>query len=85
MIVALIGIFKERFNTQNSLQKFLSVNAFAVYCFHAPILIATSVLLKNAALPGFLKFVLAICIALPASYVISHLIRKIPLFNKIFS
>jgi hypothetical protein len=31
IILGLLGIFKERFNTQNALQKFLSTNSFGVY------------------------------------------------------
>jgi glucans biosynthesis protein C len=85
IIVALVGIFKEQFNTQTSLQKFLSTNSFGVYIFHAPILIAVSVLLKNLNLPPILKFIIVTSIVLPACFIISHLIRKIPLFRKIFS
>ncbi|MBN2478878.1 MAG: acyltransferase [Parachlamydiales bacterium] len=47
IILGLIGIFKNIFNTQNSLQRFLSKNSFAVYVFHPPILIAVSLVFKN--------------------------------------
>jgi glucans biosynthesis protein C len=80
-----LGIFNERFNTQNSLQKFLSTHSFGVYVFHAPVLIAVSVTLKNADLPPIIKFTLVTSIVLPATFILVHLIRKIPVFRKIFS
>ncbi|OGT07496.1 MAG: hypothetical protein A2X78_00425 [Gammaproteobacteria bacterium GWE2_37_16] len=85
IIIALIGIFKEKFNTQNSLQKFLSANAFGVYVFHAPVLVATSVLLKNIQWSPLLKFFVVACVSISASFCVSHLIRKVPMLNKIFS
>jgi surface polysaccharide O-acyltransferase-like enzyme len=85
IVIALIGIFKKKFNTQNSLQKFLSNNSFAVYVFHPPILVAISVLLKNLDLPAVLKFSVVVCTAVPAAFIFVHLIRKIPLCRKIFS
>lgn len=84
--IALLGIFRAKFNTQNSLQKFMSANAFGVYVFHPLVLIAISVfLLKNIDLPPMLKFVVCACIAVPASFVFASLIRKIPFLGKIFS
>lgn len=85
IILGLLGIFKERFNTQNSLQKFLSTNSFGVYVFHAPILIALSVLLKNLDLAPILKFMLVTSIVLPVTFIVVYFIRKIPVLQKIFS
>jgi glucans biosynthesis protein C len=85
IIIALIGIFKERFNTQNTLQKFLSDNAFGVYVFHTPVLISISVVLKHVELPPLVKFAMVACLAVPASFMFSHVVRKIPVLRKIFS
>lgn len=85
IIIALIGIFKARFNTQNNLQKMLSDNAFGVYVFHTPILIVISLLLKNIGEPSILKFAIVACLAVIASFLFSHFIRKISLVRKIFS
>jgi surface polysaccharide O-acyltransferase-like enzyme len=85
IIIGLIGIFKKFFNEQNSLQKFLSTNAFGVYVFHPLILVATSVLLKNLHIYPILKFILVAAIAIPASFIFSALIRKIRIFQKVFS
>lgn len=85
IIVGLIGIFKNKFNTQNSLQKFLSENAFGVYVFHAPVLVAVSVSLKNLQLQPVLKFILVSAITIPLSFIFVALIRKIKILQKIFS
>lgn len=85
IIIGLIGIFKYKFNTQNSLQKFLSDNAFGVYVFHALILVAVSILLKNLHLQPVLKFIFVIAITVPLSFIFVALIRKIKILQKLFS
>ncbi|NGX63991.1 MAG: hypothetical protein KR126chlam6_01415 [Candidatus Anoxychlamydiales bacterium] len=85
IIIALLGIFKKIFNKQNSFLKFLSSNSFGVYVFHAPILIAVSVLLKNVDLPPILKWIIVFSIVLPFVFIFVHFIRKIQLIRKIFS
>lgn len=85
IIIALIGIFKEKYNCQNSLQKFLSANAFGSYVFHAPILIGVSVLLKELQLPPIVKCVVVSTIAIPATFTAAWIIRSIPPLRKIFS
>lgn len=85
MIIGLLGIFKARFNTQNRLQKFLSDNSFAVYVFHAPILIVISLFLKNVLLAPIIKFLLVVIVALPICFLFTASIRKIPLIKRIFS
>ncbi len=85
IILALIGIFKKHFNTQNSLQRFLSINAFGVYVFHSPILVAVSLLIKNIDLPAILKFGIVLAIVLPTTFVVTCLLRKIPVLRVIFS
>lgn len=85
IIIGLIGIFKKHFNVQNTLQKFLSDNAFAVYVFHPLIVVATSILLKNVNLPPFLKFILVVLITVPISFIFASLVRRLGLLKKIFS
>jgi len=40
MCLGLLTLFRDRFNRQGAVARFLSANAFAVYVFHAPVLIA---------------------------------------------
>lgn len=81
----LLGIFREKVNSQNKLQKFMSDHAFGVYVFHAPILIGFSLLLKDVTLYPLLKFALVGIIVIPGCFVFSWLIKKVPGLAKVFA
>jgi surface polysaccharide O-acyltransferase-like enzyme len=84
-IVALVGIFKHRYNSQNALQRFLSNQAFGVFVFHAPILIGISMLMKDIVLHPVLKFAIVSVLALTASFMVSWMVRQIKPLKVIFS
>lgn len=84
-IIALIGLFKNIFHTQNKIQKFISDNSFGVYFFHAPVLIAVTILCKSLELPSVLKFLISGSIAVSFTFILVFLIRKIPFMKYIFS
>ena len=83
--LALIGIFKFKLNLSGAFQKFLSDHAFAVFVFHAPVLIGISILLKDLEMHPVAKFFMVFMIAVPMSFIVSWLIRRIPLLDKVFS
>jgi len=83
--IGLISIFRNRFNRQNKLQKFLSDNYFGVYVFHAPILIAISVSLKWLVIHPLIKFIIVALCAITASYLFTYLVRKIQFMKSVFS
>jgi hypothetical protein len=83
--IGLIGIFRNRFNRQNGLQKFLSDNYFGVYVFHPPILILISVSLQSLMIHPLIKFALVAACAITATYLFTFLIRKIHFMKRIFS
>jgi glucans biosynthesis protein C len=83
--IGLIGIFRNRFNKQNWLQRLLSDNYFGVYVFHAPILIAISVSLAHLTIHPLLKFALVAPCAIIASYLVTFFSRKIHFIRSIFS
>lgn len=86
LCLGLLVLFRERFNAQGKLARFLSANAFAVYVFHAPILIALSLALRGLALAPLLKFLLLSAASLVASFVASQLVfRRIPGLNRAFT
>jgi glucans biosynthesis protein C len=85
IIIALIGIFKTKYDSQNKLQKFLSDNCFGVYVFHSPILIITAILLKNVTIEPILKCLIVASIVIPVTYLLVSVIRLVPIFRKIFS
>lgn len=84
-MLRLVGIFRYRFNTQNKLQRFLSDQAFGVFVLHASVLIAISMLMKEIVLHPVLKFVTVFLLAVSVSFMISWLLRRIPLIRRILS
>jgi peptidoglycan/LPS O-acetylase OafA/YrhL len=80
----LLVLFRERFNRQGSAARFFSANAFAVYVFHTPILIALSRIMSPVPAPLLLKFLGLTLISLAVSYALcSLLFRKLPLLKRI--
>ena len=76
--------FRERFNRQGRWAKFFSDNAFAVYVFHPPILIAITLLMRGLDWLPLVKFVLATAFSIAASYALCAMVfRRIPGLKKI--
>jgi surface polysaccharide O-acyltransferase-like enzyme len=84
-IAALFGISGAKFNFQHALMKFLSENTFAVYVFHAPVLIGISVLTKGIHISALPKFFIIAFLAIVATFMVAWSIRKIPWIGKIFN
>ncbi|MBC8061004.1 MAG: acyltransferase family protein [Clostridiaceae bacterium] len=84
MSVGLITLFREKYNHQSKLVKVLSDNSFAVYVFHAPIIIAASQLIKTVTLPPIIKFLILCITCLPICFIFTHIvIKRIPLLKKV--
>lgn len=82
--LGIIVHFRERFNEQGKFARFMSQNSFSAYVFHAPILILTSLAIRNFAWHPILRFVVAIAIAIPLCFLVSHLLlRRVPLLKKV--
>jgi glucans biosynthesis protein C len=80
----LIVWFRQKFNRQGAAARYFSANAFAVYVFHAPILIALSRMISGIHAPLLLKFGFLTVISLAVSYALcSILFRKLPLLKQI--
>jgi surface polysaccharide O-acyltransferase-like enzyme len=84
-IIALVGIFKHRYNKGGRFQKFLSDNAFGVFVFHAPVLIAISMVLRTVTLHPLLKFLIVSILAVSASFGVAWLVRRVGVLKKVFS
>jgi hypothetical protein len=77
--LGLLTWFRERFNRQGALARFLSDNAFAVYVFHAPILVGLALAMQGWHGPPFAKFLALTAAGLVASFLAAHLVvRRIP-------
>lgn len=81
----LIVVFRRRWNYKNRLMSFLSSNAFGVYVLHTPMLVFYSLLVKNWGADPMVKWLAAGVVVIPAAFILSSLVRKIPLVGRIFS
>jgi glucan biosynthesis protein C len=84
MSAGLIALYKRSFDRQSAWARFLSNNAFAVYLFHPPILIAIAIALHSLSAPALVKDLLLSIGACAATFALSGLIfRRIPLLRRI--
>ena len=82
--IGLITLYRDHFNQQGRLGKFLTKNAFGVYVFHPPILIAITGALHDVPAHSLLKFALASMVAVPASFLFVALVaRRTPLIRAV--
>jgi hypothetical protein len=83
MCVGLIGVFKEKFNTQSRLVKAMSDSSFTVYMFHPPIIVGIALLFQNVMLLPIVKWLILCPISIVLCFVLAHFIlRKIPLLER---
>jgi len=86
MSIALIAVFKAKYNIQSKLIKTMSTNAFSVYVFHAPVIVALSLLFASIHLVPIAKFVIIVLAGVPLCFLITNLtIQKIPFLRKLFA
>ncbi len=81
--LGLIVIFRERWNTQGRLVRFLSDNAFAVYVFHPPVVIAASLALRGFDAPPVAKFAIVSAVAAVMTFAAAAALRRAPVLNRI--
>ena len=84
MCFGLLVIFREAFDNQGRVGKFLSDNAFSVYVFHPPIVIMAARWLHSRSWQPVLKFAMLTCMGIVASFAFSSAVfRRLPLLRKI--
>jgi surface polysaccharide O-acyltransferase-like enzyme len=77
--LGLIAFFRKYLNVQNRFTKLLAANSFAIYMFHAPVLITLSLLVRPWHGAPLLKHVAVAPLAFAATLAFSFLIlRRIP-------
>ncbi len=81
MSLGLAALLRRYWNSQSAFVKGLSASAFAVYMFHAPILVLLSQLLRPVELAALPKFLLVFALALPLSFGAARIIRATPLLR----
>lgn len=83
--LGLIVLFRERFNGQGRLTRFLSRNYFAVYVFHPPVIVAGAILARGIAAPPLLKMYGMAAILVPLCFIISEGLRQVPWVRRYFT
>jgi hypothetical protein len=77
--LGLLVVFRDRWNRQGPFARFMSNNAFAVYVFHPPILIAITLYLSRLALTPVENFLLAAAFAVPICFLAGEFVfRRVP-------
>ncbi len=77
IIIALSGIFREKYNTQGRLLEAMSKSAYTVYIIHVPIIIFLALSLQGITMNPLLKFALVAPLAVAVCFLISNYIRKL--------
>lgn len=79
MCIALLALFKNRFNSQGPIVKALANNSFTVYLIHIPIIVLLQYMLIGVAIDPLIKFAIVGAIGVPLVFAISHyVIRRLP-------
>lgn len=84
LIIGLLGIFKNRFNSQGKMAKYLSESAYGVFILHAPVIVAISAGFLHFEVAPWLKFLLLAPLALTVTFGFAWLVKQIPLLKRIF-
>lgn len=83
MSILLLDVFRKRIDVQGRLGKLLSQNAYTVYIIHAPVIVYLAYLARGILIDPFIKFFVMAVPAVILCFAISHLIRRIPLTDKV--
>jgi glucan biosynthesis protein C len=84
MSVGLLAWYRRAFDHQSAWTKYLSDNAFAVYLFHPPVLIAIALTLRGLSAPALVKDLMLSLGACVATFALSGVIfRRLPLLRNI--
>lgn len=79
MCIALLALFKDRFNSQGRIVKAMAENSFTVYLIHIPIIVFLQYLLIGVMIDPLIKFAIVGIISVPLVFAISHfVIRQLP-------
>jgi glucan biosynthesis protein C len=83
VILALLVLFRQRFNRQGALARNLSASTYTVYFIHAPVLVFLALALRAFHVHPLLKFALVSPLAVVLCFAISYLLKKLPIVRSI--
>ncbi len=84
MIMWLLGWFRGRFNRQSTLARSMSDATYAVYVFHAAVLVPLALALRSVSLDGGLKFLVVAPVALTLAFALGMGIKRLPFAREVF-
>ncbi len=86
IVFGLVAFFRYRFNRQGGWSEFLSKNALGVLAFHPPVVVATTMALRDVSFGSpALKLILVAMMVLPLTFLISATLRQVPVIQRYFS
>lgn len=80
--LGLLVLFRQRLNHQGRLAKSLAASVYTVYLIHPVVLVGFAYAFHVVALYPLLKFGIAVLVTLTLCFLLSGVIRKIPLVNR---
>jgi glucans biosynthesis protein C len=84
LCAGLLVLFRERFNGKGRVAKLMSDNAFGIYVFHPPVLVAISLAFASLALPPLEKWLIVWPLAFLATLAAVHFVaRRTPFLKRI--
>jgi hypothetical protein len=83
LIVALLVLFRERFNDEGRLGRFLSQHTYTVYIIHPLVLVALGYAFAWLNAIAVVKFAIVTIIAIPLCWVVAALVRSLPYARRV--
>ena len=85
VVVALGVWFRERFNRQGRVAAAMGADSYAVYIFHPFVIVPLGFALSGVTMMGLFKWLWVAPIALALSFLLAHVIRKLPVARDVCS
>jgi hypothetical protein len=83
MIIILLRLFRAGFNSASGITKSMAKASYPTYVIHPIVIIWFTLTIRNIRLHPLPKYVLAAIVSIPLCFTLAHLIRKLPLVNRI--
>ena len=84
MIIILLRLFRTRFNSASGITKSMAKASYPTYVIHPIVIIWFTLTIRKIQLHPLPKYVLAAVVSIPLCFTLAHLIRKLPLVNRVF-
>lgn len=83
LCIGSLVLFRQCWNRQGRLTKALAASAYAVYLINSLLVVSVAQAFSTVALYPLLKFIIAVLLVLPLSFLVGLILHKIPLVNRI--